>query len=84
MTRKADENLQGESSLGDLQNFNRDNGLHRKKFAAGLREAKAYGPYTEVCFSLQDISDTGKLGRLFRYLQMRQNLYQVLADTERA
>lgn len=68
VTRKAVENLQGESSLGDLQ-FNRDNGLHRKKFAAVLREAKADDSYSKVCFSLQDVSDTGKLRRLFRYLK---------------
>lgn len=79
MNREAVGNLQGGLTLGDMQKFNGIKGIHKQKFAAVLREVSAYCPDKKMgCYSLQDVSDTGKLGRLFRYLQKRQNLYQVL------
>ena len=70
MTREAVGNLQGESSAADVLPIGEGSGINRKKYAAALKNANELLHFSsERVYSLQDFSDTDKLGRLLRYLK---------------
>lgn len=79
VTRDPVGNLQGELATKDLLRISECSRVNRKKYEAALKAADDLlhtSPEKDYA-SLQDSSDTGKLGKLFLYLKTG-SIYAVL------